>query len=489
MLTKIKQLFSDSTAFALALMGNKIVAFLLVPVYTRALDPTRFGDWDMTNTIAMVLTYFCMLGLDTALAFYFFDAKDEKDRNGYFTAAVFVPVGISLVFLVIAAIVSKPTANLLYVEPGEYPHLLFLAVLVIVFNVIIQQTLAYARFSRQVKTFMIGSMGYVIGSSLSSVYFVVIQEAGVVGIFYGQIVAQSIAAAILLWVYRKQFTLSVKKRHVQHLLAYGIPLLPALLAFWVMNAMSRPMIYHIVSPEEAGVFGLAVRFASVIALLTAAFQLAWRPFSVSIKDREDAQRIYSLLGRAFLVIGTFFILFLTFFIEPIIKVVAGNEDFFAAYPYVWMLALGTVLNTMHLIVGVGLLINKETKAISKTFMAAAPLYFLGNLLLLPLIGAWGTGIMTVATYLFAFLSIYRKGQQIYPVDFRIKSMLTYLGLYLAVMAGITWFQINDWNGLWFIYIGATLLMMLAIFLTGLFNKESIAMLKRLWPLRNDNKSV
>ncbi|MDR6225549.1 lipopolysaccharide biosynthesis protein [Desmospora profundinema] len=489
MLTKIKQLFSDSTAFALALMGNKIVAFLLVPVYTRALDPTRFGDWDMTNTIAMVLTYFCMLGLDTALAFYFFDAKDEKDRNGYFTASVFVPVMISLVFLAVAAVVSKPTANLLYVEPGEYPNLLFLAVLVIVFNVIIQQTLAYARFARQVKTFMIGSMGYVIGSSLSSVYFVVVQEAGVVGIFYGQIFAQSIAAAILLWHYRDKFTLAVEQRHVRNLLSYGIPLLPALLAFWVMNAMSRPMIYHMVSPEEAGVFGLAVRFASVIALLTAAFQLAWRPFSVSIKDREDAQRIYSLLGRSFLVIGTFFILFLTFFIEPIIKIVAGNKDFFDAYPYVWMLALGTVLNTMHLIVGVGLLINKETKAISKTFMAAAPLYFVGNLLLLPLIGAWGTGIMTVVTYLFAFLSIYRKGQKIYPVDFRMKSMLAYLVLYLAVMAGITWFQVNGWGSLWLIYVGATLFMMLAIFLTGLFNKESITMIRRLLPLRKNNKSL
>lgn len=481
MLTKIKQLFSDSTAFALALMGNKIVAFLLVPIYTRALDPIQFGDWDMTNTIAMVLTYFCMLGVDTALAFYFFEAKDEKDRNGYFTAAVFVPTLISLFFLAIAFIVSKPVADILYVEPGEYPFLLFLAVLVIVFNVIIQQILAYARFARQVKTFMIGSMGYVIGSSLASVYFVVVEEAGVVGIFYGQIVAQALVAAILMWVYREKFTLSVEKRHVRELLKYGAPLLPALLAFWVMNAMSRPMIYHMVSPEEAGVFGLAVRFASIIALLTAAFQLAWRPFSVSIKDQEDAPRIYSLLGRAFLVIGTFFILFLTFFIEPIIKIVAGKEAFFGAYPYVWMLALGTVLNTMHLIVGVGLLINKKTKAISKTFMAAAPLYFVGNLVLLPIIGAWGTGIMNVITYLFAFLSVYRKGQKIYPIDFRMKSMMAYMALYLMTMAAITWFQLNAWDGLWLVYIGATLFMMLAVFITGLFNKDSLSMIQRLLP--------
>src|SRR5690606_585062 len=114
-----------------------------------------------------------------------------------------------------------------------------------------------------------------------------------------------------------------------------------------------------------------LRFASMIALLTTAFQLAWRPFSVSIKEREDAPRIYSLLGRAFLVVGTFFILFLTFFIEPIIQIVAGKEEYFAAYPYVWMLATGTLLNTMHLIVGVGLLIQKQTKEISKTFLVAA----------------------------------------------------------------------------------------------------------------------
>src|SRR5699024_5927826 len=114
MLNKIKQLFSDSTAFALALMGNKIVSFLLVPVYTRQLQASQFGDWDLTNTIAMVLTYFCILGTDTAFAYYFFEAKDERDRNGYFTAAVGIPAVISLFFLLIISFVSAPSAKVLY---------------------------------------------------------------------------------------------------------------------------------------------------------------------------------------------------------------------------------------------------------------------------------------------------------------------------------------------------------------------------------------
>ncbi|MFC4077399.1 oligosaccharide flippase family protein [Salinithrix halophila] len=481
MLAKIKQLFSDSAAFALALMGNKIVAFLLIPVYTRQLDPTRFGDWDLTNTIAMVITYFCILGTDTAFAFYFFEAKDQKDRQGYFTAAVFFPALVSLGFLLIALFISAPTANLLYEDPSGYPNLLTLAVLTIVANVIIQQTLAYARFAREVKTFMAGSMSYVIGSSLASVWFVVIGKMGVLGIFYGQILAQSVVAAILLWHYRKQFTRHVEKKHVRDLLSYGIPLLPTLLAFWVMNAVSRPMIYHMVSSDEAGIYGLAVRFASIIVLITSAFQLAWRPFSVSIKEQEDAQQIYSLLGRGFLVLGTFFVMFLTFFIKPIIEVATGNPDYYEAYPYVWMLALGTVLNTMHLIVGVGLLINKKTKDISKTFMVAALVYLVGNLVLVPVIGAWGTSSMTVVTYLYVFLSIYRKGKAAYQVDFRMRSMLLYLGLYIAVMGAITWMQVGGWSGLWLYYVAAAVLMVAAVFLTGLFNVESIKLLQRMIP--------
>ncbi|SMO66595.1 lipopolysaccharide biosynthesis protein [Melghirimyces algeriensis] len=481
MLTKIKQLFSDSTAFAVALMGNKIVSFLLVPVYTRQLQTSEFGDWDLTNTIAMVLTYLCILGTDTAFAYYYFEAKDEEERNRYFTAAVGVPALISLAFLALMSFLSEPSALLLYEDPQGYPHLLTLAVLVIVFNVIIQQTLAYARFSRQVWTFNFGSMSFVIGSSIASVYFVVVEKQGVLGIFYGQILAQSLVAAVLLWYYRDKFTLSVKKKHINDLLSYGIPLLPALFAFWVMNAVSRPMIYHMVSSDAAGIFGLALRFASMIALLTTAFQLAWRPFSVSIKEREDAPDIYSLLGRAFLVVGTFFILFLTFFIEPLIQVVAGKKEYFDAYPFVWMLATGTMLNTMHLIVGVGLLIQKKTKDISKTFLVAAGIYLAGNALLIPVFGPWGTAVMNVVTYLYAFLSIYRKSQKVYQVDFRMRRMLVYLLIYLATLSFITWGQVAGWEGMWIYYLTALAVMVASVFLTGLFNTESIAYLRHRLP--------
>ncbi|SDW39533.1 Membrane protein involved in the export of O-antigen and teichoic acid [Marininema mesophilum] len=479
MFTKIRELFSDSLAFSLTLMGNKIVAaFILLPLYSRNLG-TKIADVDQTNTVVMILTYFCIIGTDTAFAYYFVEAKNEKERHGYFTVAVFFPVLLSLGFLSITYFVSPSVTRFLYKHPEGYTHLLTIAVLTIVANVVIQQILAYARFARQSATFIIGSMSFVIGSNLASIWFLVGMKMGVVGFFYGQMVAQFVVAGVLLWIYRHHFTLTLEKRYLVDLLRYGVPLMPALLAFWGMTAVSGPILYHMVSREEAAIYGIAVRFASMIALITAAFQLAWRPFALSIKEREDARRIYSLLGRVFLVLGTLFILILTFFIEPLIKVVVGKPELFSAYRYVWMFTLGTLLNAMYLIVGIGLYITKRTKTISKTFVQAAVIYFVGILTLVPFIGIWGVAFMTVVAYLYIFLSIYRKGQKVFPIDFRIRSMLSYLAIFIGVMSFISWMQIYHWKGQWMIDLGLTAFMIGMIFMTGLFKVDSVRILRRL----------
>ena len=85
----LKQLFSDSAAFAIATIGNKLVAAMLVPIFTRNLhEAGQLADWGITNNYTLILTYLCLLGTDTAMAFYFFDAKDVRDRRTYLTNAV-----------------------------------------------------------------------------------------------------------------------------------------------------------------------------------------------------------------------------------------------------------------------------------------------------------------------------------------------------------------------------------------------------------------
>lgn len=470
----IKRLFSDSAAFAVATMGNKLVALLLVPVYTRHLTGVgQLADWGLTNTITLILTYLCILGTDAAMAFYFYDAKDLRERRIYFTNAVLFSAGMCALFTALVWIGGAPLAKMIYKGSEDYSLLLPVAFLATLGAIVIQHILGYARYSRRVWLFNLFSMSYVIGASLLSVYFLVFERAGVMGIFYGQLLGQISVALILVVIFRKEFVFKLSRQHLSHLISYGAPLLPTLLSFWVMTSVSRPILYHLDSPHYADIYEAVMRIASFIVLITSPFQLAWRPFSMSIKERQDAPQIYGLVGRALLVVGTLAIMFLTFFMEPLYQIIIGRTDLSTGYLYVWALSLGTLFNVLHTVFGVGLLIKKKTKLISRGFLIAAVVYFIGCLILIPVFHIWGAVSMTVLAYLIVIIWVYIQNQKNYPVDFRFRSVLTYIAIYLFLMIGITWVQMNKVENAWFYYGIALALQVASVFVTKLFTLKSL----------------
>lgn len=463
----LKRLFSDSAAFSIATMGNKLVALAFFPIYTRLLGPKPFADWDLTNTITLILSYICILGTDAAMAFYYYDAKTEEDRKLYFTNALMFSAGICLLFTILSFLFGPSLSEVMYNNPKNYEYLLPVAFLATVGAIIIQHTLAYARYSRRVWLFNIFSMSFVIGSSALSVFFLTYYHLGVMGIFYGQLIGQMTIALVLIWIFRKEFILRISKPHLAELLKYGAPLLISLLSFWLITSVSKPFIYYLVSDTEAGIFGSSIRFASFIVLITAPFQLAWRPFSMSIKERNDAPEVFGLVGRGLLVFGTLAIMVLTFIIEPLYNFVVGNPKFSDGYLYVWFLSLGTLLNVLHPVFGVGLLIKKQTKFISRAFVLAGVLFLIGNYVFVPRFGIWGSVSMTVFVYLLAVILIYRQNQKVYPIQFKFGAIMIYLIVYIASMAFISYVQANHLPNPWGYYASAFVINIVVIFASGL----------------------
>jgi O-antigen/teichoic acid export membrane protein len=268
------------------------------------------------------------------------------------------------------------------------------------------------------------------------------------------------------------------------LIRYGAPLLPTLLAFWVMTSVSRPILYHMDSQLSADIYETCIRIASIIVLITSPFQLAWRPFSMSIKEREDAPQLFGLVGRALLVVGTLAVMILAFFMKPLYHLyIIGRDDqsLSSGYIYVWALSLGTLFNVLHNVFGVGLLIKKKTQVISYGFMIAAAIYLIGNLILVPVFSIWGTVIMTVVAYLFVIVWVYWKNQKEYPIDFRFRSILIYLAVFFISMTGVTWVQLNEMEYAWLYYVLAFVVTFGSVFATGLFSISSLNRIGHLLP--------
>ncbi|MBA4541807.1 polysaccharide biosynthesis C-terminal domain-containing protein [Thermoactinomyces daqus] len=478
----IKRLFSDSAAFAIATMGNKLVSAMLGPVFIAYLSMGKYADWGQTNVVTMVLQYVCILGTDAAMAFYFYDAKTVEDRRIYFTNALLFSAGTCIVFTLLVYLFGGPLTDALYANSENYTYLLPVAFLATVGAIVIQHILGYARYSRRVWTFNIFSMAYVIGSNLLSILFLAYFHDGVMGIFYGQLIGQVGVALILLYLFRGEFHLKISRRHLSDLIRYGAPLLPTLLAFWAMSSVSRPIIYHLASPEHAAIYEAVMRLASIIVLITSPFQLAWRPFSMSIKDREDAPELFALVGRALLVVGTLAVMILTFFIQWIYGLyTVGKHGYGMGYIYVWAVSLGTFFNVLQNVFGVGLMIKKKTKVISYGFMIAAVVYLVGNLILVPIFNIWGSVSMTVLAYLIVIVWVYYQNQKVYPINFRFRSIAIYLAVFFISMIGITYVQANHLENAWLYYLLALGVTMGTVFATGLFSIRSLNRIGRALP--------
>ena len=60
---KYEYLFSNMLAFLCGNMGTKLIGFLMVPLYTNALQPLEYGEIDLILSLAGVISPFIAVGI------------------------------------------------------------------------------------------------------------------------------------------------------------------------------------------------------------------------------------------------------------------------------------------------------------------------------------------------------------------------------------------------------------------------------------------
>jgi O-antigen/teichoic acid export membrane protein len=80
-LTRLRTLFSDSVIYGLSGVISRFIGIFLVPVYTRLFTPEDYGVLSLVGSSLAVVSIFVGLGLDNSAHRWFWDTKDEQDRQ------------------------------------------------------------------------------------------------------------------------------------------------------------------------------------------------------------------------------------------------------------------------------------------------------------------------------------------------------------------------------------------------------------------------
>lgn len=443
MIQHLKRLGGDSLLYALMNLGTKLIAFLMLPIYTKYLSPYEMGAFEMVEALTSILTFIIIFGTDNALAYFFFKEVDEKEKERLFKSTLTFRLTIALLFLLIFIIFGSSISSLL-MGTEKYKDLLYVAGIVLVLEAVITLVLTYYRFVFKSKIVASLTVFKLLLVAILSYLFLKFFNLNVLSIYESRLISGLI---IIVLIYRQIWrfsSLKIEKDIIKKILWYGAPLVPASLAFWVITFSNRFFLSTFESLESSGIYGVAVKFATMISLLTSGVQMAWRPYSMSIKDDPKAKNIYANIFYIILVIGFIGILIIAT-IAPFLKILVADKSYYSALNYIALLSLGSFLSFYYLIISVGLFIKEKTSVISFYVIICSGISIVLNLLLIPLFSIWGAVFALIFSYLLVNVLIFIKSQSVYKIPVSsIKLIVVFIIGFVSVLSivSIYFYKLN-----------------------------------------------
>ena len=416
---------------------TRAAALLIVPIYTRLLGPAEYGAIDILSIFGNLVTLTIALEISQAVARFIPDEADGRPRAIVVTTAVGFTIVVYTAFLALALAFVEPLRALLVNDLAST-----LAVALAVSSAwaigIFQLLQTVLRFAMRPLAYMIASVVFSLGGLALSVTLVVAFDAGVAGIFAGQVIGGIAGSLVATAAIRQLFVAAFDIRVLRRMLAFSIPLVPASIGVFVTLYIDRIALSALVSLSAVGVFGIGYRLASAISLLLIGFQMALTPL-IYQRYREpstpgDLARIFRIfVGGALMAAAA-----LSVFAPEILRVLT-TAPYYAAQSIVPILAPAILLSNMYVFMP-GLSIAKQTAVIALITIGGGALNTLLSLSLIPLMGIEGAAVATLITATVVFAAYSVTSQRAYPVPHRWTPIIVAAGGYVAVVMIGMWLE-------------------------------------------------
>jgi len=423
----LRRLATTGAAYTAASIVSKLIAVALLPLYTRYLTTTDYGQAEVMFAGIVTASIVVRLGLiEALLRFYYKDGEDPARVVATSFATLF---WLATVAALVALPFAEPISELLLAEPAA--DLGRIAIGGLWVSTMFEYLLTLFRLEERARAFFVTTMLSVVSAIALTVVLVVGAGEGARGLLLGSYISGAAFVLGLIWVHRKHLSLRFELPLLRRLMRFGLPTMPAELSLYGLNFVDRIIIIHTAGPPAAGLYSLGIKFAQGVNVLVRGFQLAWPPLAYSIRDDGEARRVYATVVTLFTAGCAFVVAGMWLLSRWIVRALAAPE-FFGSYKVIGLIATAVTLYALYMVLVVILGRTGRTEFNFPATAAALVANIVLNLLLVPPLGIVGAGIALVASYLVVLVLMYGFTQRLFPVPYEWGR----LARVVAVSAGI-----------------------------------------------------
>jgi O-antigen/teichoic acid export membrane protein len=408
----LRRLATTGAAYTAASVISKLIAVALLPLYTRYLAPADYGAAEVLFAAVVAASIIIRLGLIEALLRFYYKSGEDPDRVVATSFAVLF--WAATVGAVVLLPFAEPISRALLEENA--PDLVRIAIGGLWVLTLFEYLLTLFRLDERARAYFLTTMANVIATIALTVALVVVAGEDAHGLLLGSYGAGAAFVVGLMWGHRRRLSLAVDVPLLRRMLRFGAPTMPAEVSLYSLNFIDRIIIVRFAGLAEAGLYALAVKFSQVISVLVRGFQLAWPPLAYSIRDDDEARRVYALTVTWFVAGCAFVVTGMWLLARWVVRALAAPE-FFESYEAIGLITTGITLyavsQTLVVILG-----RTGRTEFNLPATAAAVVANVGiNLALVPPLGIVGAGLALVASYLVVVTTMYAFTQRVFPVPY------------------------------------------------------------------------
>lgn len=398
MLQDIKNTLKQSAVYGLSRVSTKLVAFILLPLYSITFSVAEYGVIGRIETLWQIIWSIFLFGLESGIVRWHTQIQDENEKKKFiFSTTVFlIFLNLAGTFVIFSA--SGFISQLIF-ETKDYYRLVSIAALIAVMEAFSFVVFLLIRIEEKPLMYSAFSILVTLLNLCFQYYFIVYTSNKLEGVFLAKIYSPLIVIIILLPHFVRSVKVGFTKLPLKELIIYSFPIMLASLVSTLLNQADRYFLGYLAKADDVGIYVLGSNISGLINfLIIAPFSLAFTVLSWKKLKDENAKRFYTKTAT-YLYLGIIYCaIIVSLFTPHLIKVFTLNTSYWAAKDIVPWLSLAMPLYGIHFIAVFSFYVTKKTNFILLTYGAALIIKIIFNIALIPRLGIYGSAIANYLSF-------------------------------------------------------------------------------------------
>ena len=395
----ISKLFASGTTYLIGSIFERALPFLFLPIYTDVLSVEDFGILSILSIMVMWPEKFVSAPIGNGITRHYYEPNYTSVRGSLiFTGYTFTFVQ-SVVFGAIIFAFGRQISGFL-LNDASYTVYVQSFALVMIFRPLSNLMSSLARIQNNAKLYV--TINIVVHASAALVQFILLLvfKLGIMSMIIGAIYISILMTILYLPNTKKIIELRFDRILLKEILSFGYPLIIAAVVALGSQTLDRIWVLKYLDLAAVGILAIAYKIPLILDFILAVpLKQTLVPVIYEMERNKTKQMEFVKIATSHItVLVVFCTLFLSASAQEIISLITSGDSYNQAAQVAPYLLLSSASQSLALLFGYGLAMEKRTFLISLTSVYILLIYVGCLSYLVPNFGLVGVGLATSIAY-------------------------------------------------------------------------------------------